>query len=739
MNISSRRSTYEKQKKWADRKKKQHADEHRRKLEAMTRGLTFKPKLNTGKGRYKNVKSRLLVGTGLEAPSTESFTNSFDNNNTNNNIISPQRNKFHKTSPSNMSYSNSQSNYINIKKRVFNDVNASSPLSQRQQQEIDNINNLTNNNNMNMNNSDNNVMNGGTNNNNNNENKNNDAEDNDNNNNNYSSISGSMSSFYEHEAMQSHVARQLEARRRKESIANGTKFKVKKSALKAKPFNLSRSNLPFASQPVTMKTATSQQELCDRITNLEKEIELLKIKHSKETILIRNETLMKNEIALKDQAELMMKKHQEERSNWHVERAKLLTLLDALKNELLNREETKRKAEELSSTITSTFDNLSQHMLTIEKHSVEELRLLRAKVGGHNNNSSTTSSLNSSSSGAGNTTAVDVETLRGLLRSLEKNIRRLMLGREESSGKQVKRLENHLEVVQTAVDEKRQEDRKIDSKRFLNFEKNLTSYQLSTRENHSLLMKQMRDMNDKIANQYRITLKHMPEIESKLKTLVINNKKEDRNRNENVDEINFDDSKIIADGQEQAQQVEQQGDGGDGNNEGNNKDSDVDEYNNHQKIDMNVETFNKNDEVRKNVGNVFSEESIKNFENNDDEIPQQITELADVDVVIMNNNNNEEEQGQGKFLGSRVEQGGEDNYNSDEFENDEDEDMNNKSYDSYDEGSQQSNDRLSSNSDLTNSSLDTWIEVNQSENKGGTFYYNRKTREVRKEKPAEDE
>ena len=55
-------------------------------------------------------------------------------------------------------------------------------------------------------------MNGGTNNNNNNENKNNDAEDNDNNNNNYSSISGSMSSFYEHEAMQSHVARQLEAR-----------------------------------------------------------------------------------------------------------------------------------------------------------------------------------------------------------------------------------------------------------------------------------------------------------------------------------------------------------------------------------------------------------------------------------------------------------------------------------------------------------------------------------------------
>ena len=89
MNISSRRSTYEKQKKWADRKKKQHADEHRRKLEAMTRGLTFKPKLNTGKGRYKNVKSRLLVGTGLEAPSTESFTNSFDNNNTNNNIISP--------------------------------------------------------------------------------------------------------------------------------------------------------------------------------------------------------------------------------------------------------------------------------------------------------------------------------------------------------------------------------------------------------------------------------------------------------------------------------------------------------------------------------------------------------------------------------------------------------------------------------------------------------------------------
>ena len=41
--------TYTKQKSWADRKKMRHAEQHRRKEEAVTKGLTFKPKLNTSK------------------------------------------------------------------------------------------------------------------------------------------------------------------------------------------------------------------------------------------------------------------------------------------------------------------------------------------------------------------------------------------------------------------------------------------------------------------------------------------------------------------------------------------------------------------------------------------------------------------------------------------------------------------------------------------------------------------
>ena len=75
--------TYTKQKKWADRRKKLNLEEHLRKEAEETRGLTFKPKLNTSKRRFKNVKSRLLVGTGLENQ-REAFDHSYlsANNNT---------------------------------------------------------------------------------------------------------------------------------------------------------------------------------------------------------------------------------------------------------------------------------------------------------------------------------------------------------------------------------------------------------------------------------------------------------------------------------------------------------------------------------------------------------------------------------------------------------------------------------------------------------------------------------
>ena len=44
-----------------------------------------------------------------------------------------------------------------------------------------------------------------------------------------------------------------------------------------------------------------------------------------------------------------------------------------------HREDMKSNADNLSKVVLSTFKDLSKHMLTIEKHSIEEQRLIRAK------------------------------------------------------------------------------------------------------------------------------------------------------------------------------------------------------------------------------------------------------------------------------------------------------------------------------------------------------------------------
>ena len=92
----------------------------------------------------------------------------------------------------------------------------------------------------------------------------------------------------------------------------------------------------------------SEQHLVDKIRSQEREIELLKLKHSKEIAVKVKEALINNEIALKTQAEDLLGKHREERSNWHVERAKLLQLIDTLRDEIQHREDVKRNADNLS-------------------------------------------------------------------------------------------------------------------------------------------------------------------------------------------------------------------------------------------------------------------------------------------------------------------------------------------------------------------------------------------------------
>lgn len=69
-------------------------------------------------------------------------------------------------------------------------------------------------------------------------------------------------------------------------------------------------------------------------------------------------------------------------------------------------------------------------MLEIQKHTVEELRLLRQKVTG---------------GGAGTTagSAMDVDTIKGLFRQSEKTMRKLLLGRELSASSQSEQMINH--------------------------------------------------------------------------------------------------------------------------------------------------------------------------------------------------------------------------------------------------------------------------------------------------------
>ncbi len=63
--------TYTKQKKWADRRRKRHEAEAKRKESLETNRHTFKPvKISNGKN-YSHIKSRLFEGTtGLEVGSS---------------------------------------------------------------------------------------------------------------------------------------------------------------------------------------------------------------------------------------------------------------------------------------------------------------------------------------------------------------------------------------------------------------------------------------------------------------------------------------------------------------------------------------------------------------------------------------------------------------------------------------------------------------------------------------------
>ena len=255
-----------------------------------------------------------------------------------------------------------------------------------------------------------------------------------------SSITSSASNILpnkEAEAMTTYVARQLEARRRREEISSGATFQTKKSALTAQPFQLSRSNKTTHAMKsgggvalVSESQISSQKELFDRIDSYESEIALLKIKSAKEQEVLQEELAHRHEEAMRAQADAMRAKHEKEREAWQNERAVLLQLVETFKSELEQRNEAKTKAEGLAEIIATAVSTLDTKVLEIQKHTVEELRLLRQKVLG---------------SGAGTTagSAVDVDTIKGLFRQSEKTMRKLLLGRELSASTQYEQMTNH--------------------------------------------------------------------------------------------------------------------------------------------------------------------------------------------------------------------------------------------------------------------------------------------------------
>ena len=235
-------------------------------------------------------------------------------------------------------------------------------------------------------------------------------------------------------AVSSHVARQLEARRRRDRVNSGICFRTKKSALRADPFHLSSSNKIHSSTHASEKTVASQKQLFEQIEILERENSLLKIKHGKELIVLKEEMLNRSENALQKQAQSLMEKHAKDRDDWQAERKLLLELIESFKGELAQREEAKVKASALAEIIATAVNTLESNVIEIQHHTVEELRLLR----GHINQNSL------SGEGLG---GFDMDQIRELFRENEKTMRQLLLGRERSSSEQISKLKKHAKAL----------------------------------------------------------------------------------------------------------------------------------------------------------------------------------------------------------------------------------------------------------------------------------------------------
>jgi hypothetical protein len=318
-------------------------------------------------------------------------------------------------------------------------------------------------------------------------------------------------------AVSSHVARQLEARRRRERINSGACFQTKRTALIGGPFHLSRSNKMQSATHVSEKTVASQKQLFERIEHLERENSLLKVKGAKELMVLKEEMLNRSENALQKQARSLMEKHSKDRDEWQAERKLLLELIESFKGELAQREEAKVKAEALAEIIASAVNTLESNVIEIQHHTVEELRLLRGQM-------------NQGGSKGGSGSAIDLDEIRGLFRENEKTVRQLLLGRERSSSEQILKLQEHAKSLSTESSKLQEESNAKHLKLFeLHLEQQgsahtkletlLSDYHKNSRENWDKVHDGLGTLHKLSNEQHELSHSTLPNIARSLRTL----------------------------------------------------------------------------------------------------------------------------------------------------------------------------------------------------------------------------
>ena len=289
-----------------------------------------------------------------------------------------------------------------------------------------------------------------------------------------------------------HVARQRQARLRKEEIKSGKAYRTKRAALNARPFNLSTTNARLHNNNINgsnnnngnntgngsglhglsvadpsligiMGTTTagafnvsgSFGNNSSSVTDAD--IRNMIREHRNEIQEIRQDTLLKTKLitdkaresqedALIRQEVALRRLFDDERKAWHNEKTQLMTLVGSLQREIAERAEARSQAESMARSLSNVVSTLEKRLLQVEQGAQDEIRKLRAALasGGVGGSSGGVSS-GSSNRGLRNLGTELASGVRKLMRGHENNVRSLFAGREEAAMRQTEGLRVHVE------------------------------------------------------------------------------------------------------------------------------------------------------------------------------------------------------------------------------------------------------------------------------------------------------